>query len=183
MSREDQAWVKRVLEGDQDAYRNLIRAYQDMAYTIAFALIKDAHLTEEVVQDAFLKAYQRLRQFKFDSSFKTWFYRIVTNEALMCLRRQKNHTLLFTDLPEIEVDTDTEITYEELEKYIEPAMIHLPPRESLVLRLFYLEQMNIQAVSNITGWSVNNVKIILHRARKRMKLIINMLIKNGKYTS
>jgi len=183
LSREEQDWVKRVLEGDQDAYRNLIRAYQDMAYTIAFALIKDAHLTEEVVQDAFLKAYQRLHQFKFDSSFKTWFYRIVTNEALMYLRKQKKHTILLIDLPEVGEDTENEITYEDLEKYIEPAMMNLPPRESLVLRLFYLEQMSIQTVADATGWSVNNIKIILHRARKRMKLIINVLIKNEKYAS
>lgn len=154
-----------------------------MAFTIAFALIKDTHLAEEVVQDAFLKAYQRLRQFKFESSFKTWFYRIVTNEALMCLRKQKKDNLLFVDLPEVGEDTESEITYEELEQYIESAMVNLPSRESLVLRLFYLEQMNIQAVSDATGWSINNVKTILHRARKRMKLIINTLIKKEKYAS
>lgn len=180
MSRGDLDWVKRVLEGDQDAYRNLIRAYQDMAYTIAIAVVKDAHLAQEVVQDAFLKAYQRLKQFKLESSFKTWFYRIVTNEALMCLRKQKRNNLLFIEIPEVEIEHD-DFTNEELEKYLELALLKLPPKESLVLRLFYLEQMHIQAVTEVTGWTTNNVKVILHRARKRMKLIIGELIKKNNY--
>ncbi len=183
MSREDLLWVRRVLDGDHNAYRNLIRNYQDMAVTIAFAVIKDAQLAEEIVQDAFLKAYQRLRQFKFESSFKSWFYRIVTNEALMCLRKQKRDNLLFIELLDVDASTEDEIASDDLEKYIEAAMLQLPSRESLVLRLFYLEEMSLQAVTDATGWSVNNVKVILHRARKRIKVIINELIKKDKHAS
>ena len=183
MSREDLLWVRRVLDGDHNAYRNLIRTYQEMAFTIAFAVIKDAQLAEEIVQDAFLKAFQRLRQFKLESSFKSWFYRIVTNEALMCLRKQKRDNLLFIELPEVDASNEDEIASDDLEKYIEAAMLQLPSRESLVLRLFYLEQMSLQAVTDATGWSVNNVKVILHRARKRIKLIITELIKKDKHAS
>ncbi|MFN3665836.1 MAG: RNA polymerase sigma factor [Sediminibacterium sp.] len=182
MSNSDLDWVKRVLEGDEDAYRNLIRAYQDMAYAIAIAVVKDEHLAQEVVQDAFLKAYQRLNQFKLASSFKTWFYRIVTNEALMCLRKKKRNNLVFIELPENEVGYG-DFTNEDLGKYVEQALLALPSKESLVLRLFYLEQMKIQAVTDVTGWTAENVKVILHRARKRMKQIINELIKKDKHAS
>ena len=87
---------------------------------------------------------------------------------------------MFIEIPEVEIEHD-DFTNEELEKYLEPALLKLPPKESLVLRMFYLEQMNIQTVTEVTGWTTNNVKVILHRARKRMKLIIDELIKKNNY--
>jgi RNA polymerase sigma-70 factor (ECF subfamily) len=101
----------------------------------------------------------------------------------MCLRKQKRDNLLFIELLDVDASTEDEIASDDLEKYIEAAMLQLPSRESLVLRLFYLEEMSLQAVTDATGWSVNNVKVILHRARKRIKVIINELIKKDKHAS
>jgi RNA polymerase sigma factor (sigma-70 family) len=179
LSREDIAWVKRVNDGDHSAYRYLIRAYEKMAFAIAVSVIKDSQIAQEIVQDAFLKAYQRLHLFNMQSSFKTWFYRIVTNEALMRCRKTKRDNLLFVDVPDTITDDSflEEITSEALTKHIDEALHQLPSKESLVLRLFYLQEMDIKAVAEVTGWSVNNVKVILHRSRKRMKLVLLEILK------
>jgi len=179
LSREDIVWVKQVCEGDHNAYRYLIRAYDSMAFTIAVSVVKDAQIAQEIVQDAFLKAYQRLHSFNMQSSFKTWFYRIVTNEALMRCRKTKKDSLLFIEIPDTITDDffPEEITNEILVKYIDKALHELPAKESLVLRLFYLQEMDIKSVAEVTGWTINNVKVILHRSRKRMKLVLLELVK------
>lgn len=179
MISEDHVWVRKVCDGDQNAYRYLIRAYQDMGYAIAISVVKDSHIAQEVVQDAFLKAYQRLHMFNLQSSFKTWFYRIVTNEALMRLRRINRDYLSFVELPESEIEDSflEEINNEQLIELMDVALYRLPAKECLVLRLFYLQEMDIKTVADSTGWTINNIKVILHRARKRMKCILLEMIK------
>lgn len=181
MISQDHVWVGQVCAGDKNAYRYLIRAYQDMGYAIAFSVVKDSHIAQEVVQDAFLKAYQRIHLFNRQASFKTWFYRIVTNESLMRLRKMKRDNLSFIALPETEDDNDflIEINQEQLIELTNQALHLLPAKESLVLRLFYLQEMDLKTVAESTGWRLNNIKVILHRARKRLKRILSDMIKKN----
>jgi RNA polymerase sigma-70 factor (ECF subfamily) len=150
-----------------------------MAFSIALSVVKDEFLAEEVVQNAFVKAYRNLDKFHRDAKFSTWFYRIVTNEALLTLKRKKREIIDFgMEYKEDIIDENQiySLQYEELSNLVNEALKQLSPKESLALRLFYLEEESVKSVGEITGWSAANIKVILHRARKNMMCVLNQLM-------
>lgn len=176
----DDIYIRKVCEGDEDAFRYFLRAYKDMAFTIAVSIVKNEFVAQEVAQDAFVKAFKSLKSFNRKSTFRTWFYRIVMNEALMRLKKMKNEIVFFTGEYKYEVaDESPLLTLQEDEQthLINEALKRLPSKESLALRLFYLQEESIKEVCEITGWSEANTKVILHRARKNMLTIIKQLMK------
>jgi RNA polymerase sigma factor (sigma-70 family) len=178
----DSEYIRQVLAGDTNAFRYFIQTYRDMAFSIAMSILKDENSAKEVVNDAFVNAYKALSKFKQSSKFSTWFYRIVVNEALRRLKDRKLEKIDFVDDYDAGPATqDLILPLEERERkiLINEALDRLPPDESLVLRLFYLEECSIKEVETITGWSSSKVKVSLHRARKRMLAILNILQKEN----
>lgn len=178
----DDLYIRKVSEGDAEAFGYFLNKYKDMAFSIAMSVLKDPFIAQEVVQDAFIKAYQHLGTFGKRSSFSTWFYRIVANEALMRLRKMKKEIIEFTDdYSNDPVDEQALLSLQEDEQsyLINEALQRLPAKESLALRLFYLEEESIKQVGEITGWSEANTKTILHRARKNMFAILTQLMKTN----
>jgi len=176
----DERYIKKVLEGDPEAFRYFLKNYKDMAFHVAVSIVKDAYYAEEVVQDAFMKAFKGLKSFNGTAKFKTWFYRIVVNEAFQRLRKMKREVVSFVPAEEIIVLECTplyELPEEEQKHMIGEALNKLPPKESLVLTLFYLEEYGLADICNITGWSLSNTKVILHRARKDMRSMLGSTLR------
>jgi len=176
----DDLYIAKVLEGDTEAFRYFLRKYQDMAFSLAMSVLKDEFASEETVQDAFMKAFGALSSFSRQSSFKTWFYRIVLNEAFLRRNKQQRDFLEFKEAYEDEVVDEATLeqkSQDEKTWLVNEALKRLPEREAVVLRLFYLEEESIKTVNEITGWSEANIKVILHRARKNMLTVINKLMK------
>lgn len=176
----DEEYINKVCNGDPDAFRYFLKKYKDMAYSVALSVVKDEFIAQEVVQDAFFKAYQGIKKFNRASKFSTWLYRIVANEALVRLNKLKKEIISFNadydiDLPD--ESTLLKLKDEEQSYLINEALKKLPPKESLALRLFYLQEENIKEVCEITGWSEANTKVILHRGRKNMYTAMNMVLK------
>jgi RNA polymerase sigma factor (sigma-70 family) len=103
--------IKRVLDGDKDAFRFIIRQFQDSAFTLAVSITKEEFAAKDAVQAAFVKAYTRLHTFERKSSFKTWFHRIVVNEAFQVLRNQKRRQKLSFALKADEEGTSNPVNY------------------------------------------------------------------------
>ena len=97
----DELYIRKVLEGDPEAFRYFLKNYKDMAFHVALSIVKDAYYAEEVVQDAFMKAFKGLKSFKGSAKFKTWFYRIVINEAFQRLRKIKREMVSFVPAEDI----------------------------------------------------------------------------------
>ncbi len=178
----EEAYIKRVIEGDVEAFRFLVRKYRHMAFTVAMSVVKDEFTAEEVVQEAFIKAYENLRKFRFQSKFSTWFYRIVVNLSFKQLKR-----LNLRDGNFISAETENESSipdgFDKLNEtdrkfYINKSLEMLPPKESLALRLFYLDENSVEEIMNITGWSVSNTKVILHRGRKSFYAALHKILKS-----
>ena len=166
----EEAYIRRVIEGDVEAFRFLVRKYQHMAFTVAMSVVKDEFTAEEVTQEAFIKAFENLKKFRFQSRFSTWLYRITVNLSFKQLKKLKLQESSFVSAGQEGTDT-TPDGFDKLNEtdrkfYINKAFETLSPKESLALRLFYLDENPVGEISNITGWSENNVKVILHRARK-----------------
>lgn len=176
----DDLYIQKIRDGDVSAFRYFIDTYQDMAFTIAMSVLKDEQMAEEAVQDAFLKAYNGLVKFNRRAKFSTWFYRIITNEALRRLKKNKRDQVRFVEKCSDEPADETfllSLDAKEQAYLINEALNRLPPKESLALRLFYLEENSLKDIKEITGWSESNTKVILYRARKNMLILLNRILK------
>jgi RNA polymerase sigma factor (sigma-70 family) len=180
----DNLYIDKVLSGDRHAYRYFIKTYKDMAFSVALSLVKTEHLAEEVVQEAFLQDYMSLATFKKQSKFSTWLYRIVVHCCYKSMQKKSMEVIPFElanhDVA-MEDHTLDKLLGVEQRQIINEALIRIPANESLALRLFYLEELSIQELCEITGWTVSNTKVILFRARKSMYGALNILMKGTYY--
>jgi len=170
--KDDKQYIDRIVGGDVNAFSYIVDKYKGMVYTLALKFLKNPEDAEELAQDVFIKAFNGLSEFKFDSKFSTWLYRITYNTAISKLRKKQVETCDIDDVhvPENQVlsayNAINELTKQEQIKYIEIVLKNLNEEESVILTLFYLNENSIQEICEITGFSESNVKVKLHRARK-----------------
>lgn len=178
----DEQYIHRVLEGDINSFRFLVSKYRDMSFSIAMSIVKSEIIAEEAVQDAFIKAFQHLETYKSKSKFSTWFYRIVVNESLRKIRKKKvEFTSIdekFENINQSAPDSFKYLHEIEQKEIINEILNQMPMSESLLLRLYYLEENNIESICEITGLNLSNVKVTLHRARKRFYGILEKSFKH-----
>jgi RNA polymerase sigma-70 factor (ECF subfamily) len=176
----DSEYIRKVLNGSTEDFRYFVRKYRDLAFSVAVSVVKSEYEAEEVVQEAFIKAFQNLKSFRGNSEFKTWFYRILINEAFKQYQRLKMEVVLpLTDGrtdPEDISDSFRGLDPDEQKLLVTESLKKIPPRESLSLQLFYLEGNSLEEIAGITGWSDSNVKVILHRARKHLLDVVNVMM-------
>ena len=177
----DDLYIKKIIGGDTEGFRYFIKNYKDLAFSVAISVVKDEFLAEEVVQESFIKVFKNLKSFKNRSSFKTWFYRIVINESFKQLKEEKKSVIYTSELKEADLN-DVEsnmfgLTSDEQTVFVQEALKILSAKESLALRLFYLEGQDTKTISEETAWSEANVRVILHRARKNLLVVVKKLIK------
>ena len=187
---DDQLLITQVLNGNTAAFRILVDRYKNLAYTIAFKILRNHEDAEEIAMDAFLKAFQGLKSFKGGSKFSTWFYRIVFNSAITKTRQKKvffqpiDSYLPYEDISDEAPLADlNRIDLQEQVENLEKAMKHLEDDEALLVEMFYRHECSIDDISSVTGLSVSNVKVKLFRTRKKLLLQMNLpnrgLINNG----
>ena len=155
-----------------------------MAFSIAFRIVDNKEDAEEIVQDAFLKAFRSLEKFRRDSKFSTWLYRIVVNSALSRRRsKQPKSNSIDTDDVADAIVEDVESAYHDLavterKQYVHRALEELNVEDRLLLTLYYLNENSIDEITEITNISQDNVKMKLHRARNKMYFILHKKLKS-----
>lgn len=171
--QNEQIIIKKVLAGDTQAFSALVNTYKDMAVLLAYNILLNQEDAEEVAQDAFVKAYTALSSFKAASRFSTWLYRIVVNTALNKKKLKRYYTVEMTkaiveehpfDINNIQ---DTQFTAEH-RKYIQLALRSLQVKERLCLTLYYLNELAVEEIQQLTGISTSNIKVLLYRGRKNL---------------
>lgn len=170
----EQYYIQKVKAGQADVFRFLVERHKTVVYNIVLQITRSKEDAEELAQDTFLKAYQSINSFKGDSEFSTWLYRIAYNLAISKIRKKK---LPISNIDDGDI-TDFEVKqiYENFEsfgntdreKYLKQAIDHLSPEDSLIIRLFYLNGHSIDDISELTEMGKSNIKVRLHRARKKM---------------
>ena len=169
----EKQYINRILKGDSSVFGYFVDKYQDMAITIAFRICSNMQDAEDIVQNAFVRAFHNLHTFRSDSKFSTWFYRIVYNTAISHIKTSIFNTEFVdykignADDAYSDFDTWDQVEENEKKALIAKTMEKIPPDESLLLTLFYLEDNSVKDIGLITGLSEANVKVKLHRARKR----------------
>ena len=176
--KNDQTYIDSILKGDTNAFAILVDRYKNMIFTLALKMLKSREEAEEVSQDTFIKAYKNLSKFKGDSKFSTWLYKIGYRTCLDSLKKNKEKYNTDT-IDEVTINKikSTEGILEGIErkeraKVINVCMLSLPEDERSILWMFYFEELSLKEIIEVTDYSEANVKVKLHRARKRLLGIV-----------
>jgi RNA polymerase sigma factor (sigma-70 family) len=172
---DEQALVSRVLEGDMQAFRLLIRRHEKLVVHMIGRVVKGEEEREELCQDVFLRVYDKLKDFTFQSKLSTWIATIAYRHAINHLRKQK---MVFSDIPEeesftkrfIEEDNpETSMEDQDMDKFVMKLIEELPPQYKLILTLYHVEDMSYPEICTITNMPEGTVKNYLFRARTLLK--------------
>lgn len=172
--QEDHHYIEKTLQGNMNAYGQLILKHEKYVFTLALRMLKNREEAEEAAQDAFMKAFHSLRTFEGNSKFTTWLYKIVYNEALGRLRKSKTISIQLDEVGEMAsnsvdyLDGLRALQLIERKELIQRGLEAMKPVESAVLTLFYLEEQSIKEIEEIMGLKSSHVKILLHRGRKSL---------------
>lgn len=170
-----------VRTGKPEAYRALVERYQDMVYNLCFKVLLDEDEAKDAAQETFIKAYQSLSSFREDSRFSTWLYRIATNMALGKTRRKKRKAPLeearhlASDGPGTD-NTPGCMQQEERSRFLHAALAQLDQTDRLLISLYYLEEVSMDEVADISGLEKNTAKVRMHRARKKLYTLLSSLV-------
>jgi RNA polymerase sigma-70 factor, ECF subfamily len=185
---QDCSLVREAQGGSQAAFEQLVHTYDQAVLRLALRLTGSASDAQDIHQEAFLKVYKKLDGFRFECSFRTWIYRIVTNVCLDHLRRnqarKKMNVIEITDddlLNQLSDDRpgnnpEQQLLDQELGAHISKALQRLTPRERMVFDLKHFEGLKLQSVSEILNASEGSIKMTFFRATRKLRLQL------GKYT-
>jgi len=173
----DNEIIDSVLKGNENDYTLIIDRYKDRAYSLLSNMLKNNMDAEEALQDSFIKAYNALKSFKNESKFSTWFYKIVYNTGLTIVTGKKRSVeLQMSSIEDVYYlkDEDNEIysTSENVKQYLIKMVDKLPIRNSLVLILFYIDNLSIKEISEVLDLSLVNTKVMLHRSRNSLRELL-----------
>ncbi len=187
MLRTDAEILDEVRAGNARAYAFIVDRHKDRALTLALRLVGDRQEAEELVQDAFFKAFRNLPQFRGDSRFGTWFYRILYNLCMTRLRRRMMApTMLGIDdesildrLPAEDESVGFEERFEssDLLKFLSLEVDALPPQYKSAVTLYYVQELSYEEIAGIMDIPLGTVKTCLFRGRNLLKKRISMKLK------
>ena len=179
LQNNDTELIQRTLDGDQTAFTELVEKYQKGIHALAWRKIGDFHIAQEITQDAFLRAYERLKTLKDHNLFPGWVYVIASHLCTEWHRKKKHpvQSLETTDVAEIDQVSHSQYiaekrdsdTVESLREVVQKLLQKLPESERTVMTLHYLGEMTCETISKMLGVSPNTVKSRLNRARNRLK--------------
>jgi RNA polymerase sigma-70 factor (ECF subfamily) len=178
-SGQDRFWISQTLAGDQEAFGFLVDKYKDRLFDLTCRVLKNRCQGEDVLQDAFLQAYQSLSRFRHDSTFASWLYAIVLNRLRNHLRRNKIIHWSSLDAPRRGQDDNytPEFPYKEssmdllMERKLDIEAIQrmvatFPLHYQSIFIMYYFQDLSTAEIANTTRRPLSTVKVYLHRARK-----------------
>ncbi|MFO0866537.1 MAG: sigma-70 family RNA polymerase sigma factor [Gemmataceae bacterium] len=180
MPRDDRDLIAASLTGDSASFGELVRRYQDRLFNSVLRVCDTAEDAADVVQEAFLHAYQALASFKGDSQFFTWIYRIAFNTAITLKRKQKSAMRLNAGElgtfepadPSDAADPGHAMQSAEDERKVHEALQRLSPEHRAVLVLKDMDDMKYEEMAEVLQVPIGTIRSRLHRARLELKEIL-----------
>jgi RNA polymerase sigma-70 factor (ECF subfamily) len=184
---DDRSLVSRVIGGEEGAFRTLIRRHERLVAHMVGRLVKEDADRQEICQDVFLKVYEKLPEFGFQSKLSTWIATIAYRHAINHVRKQR---MLFEELPDDERWTERFVDHENpgelLEAKDETARVQqfidlLPAQYKAILTLYHLDSMSYAEISEVMNMPEGTVKNYLFRARNLLKEKLNKYFERQGY--
>ena len=181
MSNNEQKIIRKAAAGNRMAFRQLVLEHSHAMLRLAWGLTGDESAADDIVQEAFIKAWKKLPEFRMQSSLRSWLHRITVNAAMDHLRRQARHRRhestdpgwetaehgSFTPKPDVEMD---------VRKQAQAAMMNLSETERSALLLRHYEGHSIREIANILGLTTGACKQAVFRAVKKMRIELEPLV-------
>lgn len=184
LAMDEAALIRAAQAGDQDAFERLVRDYDQSVLRLAMNLLRSPEDAHDVYQEAFLRVYRNLPNFRFDCNFNTWLYRIVTNLCLDHLRKKKvrktESSVVETEegpmdrldaVPEQRASSDPQRTLlsRELRGRIQEVLAGMTARERMVFEMRHFQGMRLRAIGESLGTTEEAAKNCLFRATQKMR--------------
>ena len=184
---DETALIRAAQEGDQDAFGQLVRAYDQSVLRLAMNLLRSPEDAQDVYQEAFLRVFRNLKNFRFDCSFHTWLYRIVTNLCLDHMRKRKVRREESSQVEGLDGPVDRMDTFQEsradgdpqrslfsgeLRQGIQKALSELTARERMVFELRHYQGMKLRDIGETLGTTEEAAKNCLFRATQKMRVAL-----------
>ncbi len=184
LTMDEAALIRAAQKGDELAFERLVQMHDHAVLRLAYNLLRSQEDAAEVYQEAFLRVYRNLGQFRFDCSFHTWLYRIVTNLCVDYLRKRKSRreepAVVATENGERDLseqwkeeradgDPQRRLMSRELRERIERVLADLTPRERTVFELRHFHGLRLRAIGEALGASEEAAKNCLFRATQKMR--------------
>ncbi len=188
---DEEALIRAAQTGDHDAFERLVRQYDSGVLRLAMNLLRSEEDAYDIYQEAFLRVYRNLGTFRFDCSFHTWLYRIVSNLCIDFLRRKRVRrtepaTIESEDgtvdrialIPASggESDPERSLLSQEIRNRIQTVLAGLTPRERLVFELRHFESLRLKEIGEAMGTTEEAAKNCLFRATRKMRSALGGLL-------
>ena len=166
--------IREVCASDPDrGFRMLVDSFQEPIYWHIRRLVVSHEDAEDIIQEGFIRVFRHLKQFREESSLATWIYKIATNESLRFLKSRKAEVVSAEEIQEELLDklkTSDYVDYDnELAVKFQTAVLKLPEKQRIVFNLRYYDELDYEAISQITGDRVETLKVNYHYAKEKIK--------------
>lgn len=188
---EESGLIRAVQRGDHDAFERLVRLHEQGVLRLALNLLRSPEDARDVHQEAFLRVYRNIHTFRFDCTFHTWLYRIVTNICFDHLRKRKvrseESTIVETSNgpvdrldtvheDRVEGDPERGLYNRQVEARIASALAELTPRERMVFEMRHYQGMRLRNIGEILGSTEEAARNCLFRATQKMRSVLGDLV-------
>ncbi len=170
---DDFSLVKRFIEGDKSTFRILVQRHKEKVRNIIYLTIGNSNLVDDISQDVFITVYKNLKNFRFESQFSTWLYRITVNKCKDHLRKISVRRI-FVPINNAEESTENRVNAEsnDISGIVNSAIQQLPARLRIPLVLKDIEGFSYQEIAESTSSELGTVKSRIFRAREALKKIL-----------
>ncbi|MDO5571101.1 MAG: sigma-70 family RNA polymerase sigma factor [Bacteroidales bacterium] len=173
--------ISRIADGEISCFAIIVDRYKNFLLTLIVRIVDNKEDAKDILQEVFISVYKNLDKFHQESSFSTWIYRIAYNASINFLRK---NNISFIDIDQIElensqdsfIDNNESLKKENLYIALDNAIKKLAPSEKALVILFYRQEKSIAQCGEILSMSESNIKVKLHRIRKKLSVLMNQEI-------
>ncbi len=166
--------LKNAAQGDILAFEEIYKKSSGFVYSVAFRVVNNASFAEDITQEVFLKIHKNLKNFRFESAFKTWIYRITANTAINTYKKHLKHDKQRVDLDDAlrfspsSISTDKAVQASDSKKIIDSLLMKLSPGQRICLILREIEGLRYREIAQTLKISINTVRSRIKRAREAL---------------
>lgn len=187
MSFDQHTIIESVLRGNRDAYASIIDEYQSMVFRYTWQIVKNQDIAEDLTQETFIKAYEKLHQYRTDAAFKGWLLRIARNNAMNYFRKNKTQDVSLDEdnglqeyLPETKSKSPDKAAIDsEKEEILNRAISQLSKEKREIILLHYYEEMSLAEIAELMDKKTGAIKTAIHRIRLEIREIIESMTRES----
>lgn len=166
--------IRKAIRGDLDAFQEIYNEFSKPLYNLVLKMMKHPQEAEDIVQDIFVHLFRKLRQYRFESAFSTWIYRVSVNHCLNVIKQRNRRTEKSRELASESVvmsivDLDEKLDWSVSKEVVTKTLYELPDHYRMVLLLRYYQEFSYDEIASILGKNLNTIKTWIRRAHQQFE--------------